>query len=259
MEYDAPAFAPADNPASESDSVLTRFLTFTLLPSLNFWLLLCPSVLSFDWSMDAIPLVQTLTDQRNFLTFTFYISIILFVVAIFCGQKWMHSNENTGISAEKRQQNTNPSCCHRQKMFQCIILSIAWIILPFIPATNLFFYVGFVVAERILYIPSMGFCLLVAVGLHSLMERCNCLRHGTNCRRFLWLLVCILVVSNCARTFVRNQVWRNEYALYKSGIQINPAKGKYIFLSTLMMLNMSSLGLYGIMNLPDSGYRISTG
>ena len=32
--------------------------------------------------------------------------------------------------------------------------------LPFLPASNLFFYVGFVVAERVLYIPSAGFCLL---------------------------------------------------------------------------------------------------
>ena len=32
--------------------------------------------------------------------------------------------------------------------------------LPFIPASNLFFPVGFVVAERVLYVLSMGFCIL---------------------------------------------------------------------------------------------------
>lgn len=37
-------------------------------------------------------------------------------------------------------------------------------VFPFLPASNLFFPVGFVIAERILYIPSMGFCLLVAYG-----------------------------------------------------------------------------------------------
>ena len=45
-----------------------------------------------------------------------------------------------------------------------LILALAWTILPFLPASNLFFPVGFVVAERVLYIPSMGFCLLVAQG-----------------------------------------------------------------------------------------------
>lgn len=37
-------------------------------------------------------------------------------------------------------------------------------VLPFLPASNLFFPVGFVVAERVLYIPSMGFSMLVAHG-----------------------------------------------------------------------------------------------
>jgi hypothetical protein len=41
-------------------------------------------------------------------------------------------------------------------------------VLPFIPAANLFFAVGFVVAERVLYTPSMGFCMLVALGFQLL-------------------------------------------------------------------------------------------
>ncbi len=45
-----------------------------------------------------------------------------------------------------------------------LLLALAWTLIPFLPASNLFFPVGFVVAERVLYIPSMGFCLLVALG-----------------------------------------------------------------------------------------------
>jgi len=52
----------------------------------------------------------------------------------------------------------------------CCIQSLALMVFPFIPASNLFFPVGFVVAERVLYAPSMGFCLLVAVGLHLLLQ-----------------------------------------------------------------------------------------
>ena len=43
-------------------------------------------------------------------------------------------------------------------------------VLPFIPASNLFFPVGFVVAERVLYMPSMGFCMLVALGVELLVS-----------------------------------------------------------------------------------------
>ena len=41
-----------------------------------------------------------------------------------------------------------------------VALCLSLMALPFLPASNLFFYVGFVVAERVLYIPSAGFCLL---------------------------------------------------------------------------------------------------
>ena len=33
------------------------------------------------------------------------------------------------------------------------MLSLALLVIPFLPASNLFFRVGFVVAERILYLP----------------------------------------------------------------------------------------------------------
>lgn len=40
-------------------------------------------------------------------------------------------------------------------------LGLALLIFPFIPASNLFFPVGFVVAERVLYLPSAGFIVLL--------------------------------------------------------------------------------------------------
>jgi len=56
--------------------------------------------------------------------------------------------------------------------YHCLLItqSLALTVFPFIPASNLFFPVGFVVAERVLYAPSMGFCLLVAVGFHLLIH-----------------------------------------------------------------------------------------
>lgn len=42
-----------------------------------------------------------------------------------------------------------------------LLLSLSLMILPFVPSSQLFFWVGFLVAERILYIPSIGFVFLV--------------------------------------------------------------------------------------------------
>lgn len=52
---------------------------------------------------------------------------------------------------------------------QLLLFAIAFMALPFLPASNLFFPVGFVLAERILYLPSMGACLMVAIGMEYLL------------------------------------------------------------------------------------------
>jgi len=104
-----------------------------------------------------------------------------------------------------------------------LLLSMSLLVLPFIPATNLFFYVGFVVAERVLYIPSAGYCLLVSLAV-SRCRRHHCVR-GFRGRTSVYVMMTLLVTSLAARTYVRNADWLNEEALYRSGIGINPAKG----------------------------------
>lgn len=45
------------------------------------------------------------------------------------------------------------------------------IVVPFLPASNLFLTVGFVLAERILYVPSAGYCLLIAIGYDNITRK----------------------------------------------------------------------------------------
>lgn len=250
MGLKTPEFAPSDNPASDSDSLLTKLLTFGLLPVYNFWILLCPRVLSFDWSMEAIPLVENISDLRNIFTVTFYsvlgyISIILLkhvhrtrlktYVPHLNGNGLAHhstshikhltrqsskTRRSSNSSTESEEESVSSSRYSKQDV---AIISLSLIIFPFIPATNLFFYVGFVIAERVLYIPSMGFCLLISYGAYLLYSKYS----NDDLRRNLVVVcvsVCVLLLSG--RTILRNEVWQNEENLYKSGIPINPAKGK---------------------------------
>lgn len=46
-------------------------------------------------------------------------------------------------------------------------MALALTIVPFLPASGIV-KLGFVIAERVLYIPSIGFCVLVALGLDRL-------------------------------------------------------------------------------------------
>lgn len=56
---------------------------------------------------------------------------------------------------------------HRRRV---VLFSLSMIMIPFLPASNLLLPVGFVVAERILYIPSMGLCILVPFGISILFQ-----------------------------------------------------------------------------------------
>lgn len=239
MGGEPPEFAPADNPASESDSLLTRSLTYLYLPCLNFFLLLCPILLSFDWSMDTVPLVQSFTDLRVSVTFVFYIFLCIFVWYVL---RFLNVTVRS-VKAKEEEENDSlvtriPGClascgvkfsrhlCHVPVLLMALTLTI----IPFIPATNFFFYVGFVVAERVLYIPSMGFCLLVAQGFYRLLSRVQTLSRRKIYQQLLWTLFFMLVVSFSVRTWRRNLDWRTEDSLYRSGLYVNPAKGLATFM-----------------------------
>uniref|UniRef100_A0A8C4IBL6 dolichyl-phosphate-mannose--protein mannosyltransferase n=1 Tax=Dicentrarchus labrax TaxID=13489 RepID=A0A8C4IBL6_DICLA len=246
-----PNFSNSDNPAADSPHFLTRMLTFLHLPAANAWLLLCPDKLSFDWSMDAVPLVRSLADWRNLHTVAFYGGFIL--LALFGlrsptykaketngktyvtngksitngnGYHALDTNHNTDQGLPKSTLNGSDGLHHCPPRTSLpptenlVIFSLGIMSLPFIPATNLFFYVGFVIAERVLYIPSIGFCLLVATGARTVYVRLR----TRGCKALLLCLCTGLVLLNGLRTVQRNRDWSNEENLYKSGIGVNPAK-----------------------------------
>lgn len=257
MGKQVPDFSPSDNPAANCESSLTRLLTFLYLPAFNFWLLLSPRTLSFDWSMDSIPLVESLLDPRCAIIVMFY--GFLAFLGVYCltrcflhvetstedhtgketakkdhlsasrrkdcaprnGKKQTRSSDITGgpskdtNSYDPPYQNNNLpmrsfNVTNRNDLLQAALVSLAILTLSFLPASNLFFYVGFVVAERILYIPSVGFCLLIAIGADIIWRACN----DDQQRLFSGLLVCVFILS-VARTVQRNWDWQNEETLYR--------------------------------------------
>ncbi|XP_020311955.1 protein O-mannosyl-transferase TMTC2-like [Oncorhynchus kisutch] len=250
-----PNFSNSDNPAGDSPSLLTRTLTFLYLPAVNMWLLLCPNTLSFDWSMDALPLIRSIADWRNLHTLAFYVGLLL--LAWFgLRTRQVKVKETNGkahhVTNGNGRSHTNGHSCHHpdvpnhtnsetepqtasaqngtKKHYitrtplptteNVVVFSLGLLAVPFLPATNLFFYVGFVIAERVLYIPSMGFCLLLAVGLRALYVR---LRWSSSRTVVVYCSVTLVLLFG-VKTVLRNQDWQNEEMLYKSGIYFNPAK-----------------------------------
>ena len=220
-----PSFSKADNPASHSDSVLTRLLTFLYLPVFNFQLLVLPSTLSYDWSMTSIPLITSLLDPRNILTVGFYSLMTSLTSKLVLKLYKLHSPTflspwRTNLSKTWSSSNTPTS---QIEAISIIALALSLLILPFLPATNIFFYVGFVVAERLLYLPSLGFCLLLGLGYSRLANYHH--QHGLAKLAILSRMGLIIMLASAAfKTVTRNQDWRDEEALFKSGLMVNPPK-----------------------------------
>ena len=188
-----PVFTRFDNPAAVSPTP-TRQLTHNYLLSINWWLLLSPADLCCDWTMNTVPLVRTVADPRNLATIAFY--------ALLCHLAYR------GLSAAPHHEAS------------VILSGLGLLVLPFLPATNLLFPVGFVVAERILYLPSMGFSLLVAFGCDKIFRKGGAWRH------LAAVGLVITIASHSVKTVTRNYDWRDEYSLFTSGLKVNSGNAK---------------------------------
>ncbi|NXF39166.1 TMTC3 protein, partial [Nyctibius bracteatus] len=191
IQSQLPVFTRFDNPAAVSPSP-ARQLTFNYLLPVNAWLLLNPSELCCDWTMGTIPLVESLLDVRNVATLTFF---------CFLGTLIVFSLRYPGDSSKT------------------VLMALCLIVLPFIPASNLFFPVGFVVAERVLYVPSMGFCILVAHGWKKLSNK-------SALRKISWVCLAAVLFTHALKTLHRNWDWESEYTLFMSALKVNKNNAK---------------------------------
>lgn len=109
-----------------------------------------------------------------------------------------------------------------------IMFALSLVIFPYLPASNLLFPVGFVVAERLLYIPSMGVCLLIASGVWHILQHAE---HKL-VKSVITVGVGYLLLAYSVKTVLRNRDWYSDMRLYESAIHIFPD-------NALMMNNLA--------------------
>jgi protein O-mannosyl-transferase len=87
----------------------------------------------------------------------------------------------------------------------------------FAATANILKATGAIMGERLAYLPSAGFCLLVALGWNWLERR----------QRFLgWAVLATVVLALAVRTVVRNRDWRDDFTLYSSAVRAVPYDAK---------------------------------
>lgn len=188
IDFQGPSFKAVDNPVQASNSTLTRIVTQNYLYALNIWLLLCPDWLCFDWALGTIKLIEDLSDVRLVFIAVFY----LFIVLLF-----IYGNRNE-------------------------LIALSLMVLPFLPASGII-KVGFVIAERVLYIPSIGFCILVSMGLYKLR------RFHPKIEYMIVFSSILLIAAMIAKSYTRSIEWSNEETLFRSALRVcgNNAKVHY--------------------------------
>ena len=127
-------------------------MNYNYIYSINSWILLCPWWLCFDWSMGCVPLITDLTDGRMLFILLFLVifSCLIYKVVIYFFTSPHHN---------------------------LLIFSLGIICVTFLPASNLLFHVGFVIAERNLYLPSAGVVLLISYSVLHFQTLFSCTKN----------------------------------------------------------------------------------
>lgn len=126
-------------------SLKQRALAYAQYHFWYFWKLLFPAHLCFDYGYKCVRDVECFADPMNLLPLSLYVSL---------GWYAWRSISRVRVAT---------------------LMGLAMMVIPIIPALNVFLPVGTLLAERLLFIPSTGFCMLVgqllAVDLSDFIDR----------------------------------------------------------------------------------------
>jgi len=89
------------------------------------------------------------------------------------------------------------------------------------PVSNVPFGIGVVMAERLLYLPSMGICLVAAVLIDRPARTLTAMR-GRRLVAATALAACVPGAAMAALTWRRTQVWRDPLTLFEATVRSSP-------------------------------------
>jgi len=181
-----------DNPLAVTDFWTSRFTAVKVLGK-YLWLLLWPAHLSCDYSYNQIPLVSW--TFRSWQDWQAVVSLAVYAAA--------------AALAVLSFRRSRP-----------VFFFIAFFFAAMAPTANLLFPIGTIMAERVLYLPSVAFagCLAWAgwKAYRQLRPRLPALRIAAP------VALAALCLAFCGRTFARNFDWLDEHSLWSSAARACP-------------------------------------
>ncbi len=157
-------------------------------------LLLFPVSLSFDYSFSEIPIYK-ISDPSALLSILVYVAIGVYAVL------------------KIKQKNV-------------VAFAILFYLLTLVPVSNIFLIIGSPMAERFMYMPSLGFCMVLTFFLikftktESIKSKFSTFGQFISVHTFLFVLVFIIVGLYTAKTVARSQNWKDNISLFEHDVTV---------------------------------------
>lgn len=174
-------FPYTDNPIVGADWWTGRLTAIKVIAH-YLWLTIWPAQLSSDYSFNQIPLAHGAFQDR---------AACIAVLAALIGVAFLYRWNRTAF------------------FFACFGF------LNLVPVSNLLFPIGTIMAERLLYLPSVGFVACVALIVYALANR-------TGKAYFAPLVLSLIVAIFAARTWTRNLDWQTDLTLATATVRASP-------------------------------------
>jgi tetratricopeptide (TPR) repeat protein len=190
----------AENPLVHAGFWTARLTAVKVIGKL-LWLFFWPARLSADYSYNAVPLFgwrfSSWEDAKAILALAVCLGAMM--LALLLAFRWRRSD--------------------KPALFLLLFFFIAAA-----PTSNLIVLIGSIMAERFLYLPSVGLAGLVVMGLVALGHRLPLRQPPT--ARLAWVTMTVVCLALAARTYARNTDWKDEVSLWTSAVEVCPNSGK---------------------------------
>ena len=155
------------------------------------WLFFWPARLSADYSYSAFPLFGwTLASWEDAKTL---IALAVCIGAIVLALRWRRA---------------------WKEMFFCII----FFFIALMPTANLVMIIGSIMAERFMYLPSIGLAGCLVAAIYAFGSRAS--------PRVAWVAIGLACLACAARTYQRNFDWHDDQSLWSSAVAVCPGSAR---------------------------------
>lgn len=165
------------------------------------WLFLWPAKLSADYSYNAVPLfgasASSWENAKAFIAVAVCLGAVL--LAILLAVRWRRTGKP-------------------------LLFFLGFFFLALLPTSNLIIIIGSIMAERFLYLPSVGLAGCLVAAIHQLARRFSVKWRWTP--QAIWIALCLAVLLFTARTYARNFDWQNARNLWTSTVNVSPESAR---------------------------------